>query len=124
MAGTVVKLYKRCSQQIILSTHKRMKTKLPISAEFTAMVTGHGFTRSYLHRFKEIQTLTCPCGQNEDQTINHLLLTCSQLEKERRIMRNAIARTGDTWPPPFDKLTTKHIQAYTKFVNSIDFSTL
>jgi ribonuclease HI len=103
---------------------ERMKTKLPISAEFTAMVTGHGFTRSYLHRFKVIQNPTCPCGLNEEQTINHLLLTCTQLEKERRIMRNDIVRTGDTWPPPFDKFITKHIQTFTKFVNSIDFNTL
>ena len=103
---------------------ERMKTKLPISAEFMVLVTGHGFTRSYLHRFKVIQNPTCPCGLNEEQTIDRLLLTCSQLEKERRTMRNAIVHTGDTWPPPFDKLMTKHIQTFTKFVNSIDFSTL
>ena len=39
-------------------------------------------------------------------------------------MQNAIVRTGDTWPTPFDKLVTKHIQTFAKFVNSIDFSAL
>jgi len=29
---------------------ERMKTMIPISAEFVAMVTGHNLTRSYLHR--------------------------------------------------------------------------
>ena len=33
-------------------TKERMKTTIPISAEFTAMVTGHGLTRSYLHRLR------------------------------------------------------------------------
>ena len=33
---------------------ERMETTVPISAEFTAMVTGHGLTRSYFHRFKII----------------------------------------------------------------------
>jgi len=33
---------------------------IPISAEVTAMVTGHGLTRSYLHRFKFIPNSTWP----------------------------------------------------------------
>jgi hypothetical protein len=44
-----------------------IKIMLPISAEFTAMVTGHGLTRSYLHRFKINPTLTCPCRLKEGQ---------------------------------------------------------
>jgi len=31
-----------------------MKTRIPISSEFTAMVKVHGLTRSYLHRFNFI----------------------------------------------------------------------
>jgi hypothetical protein len=30
---------------------QRLKTKIPITPKFTALVTGHGKTRSYLHRF-------------------------------------------------------------------------
>jgi hypothetical protein len=47
---------------------ERMKTKLPI-VEFTAMVTGLGLTRSYLHRFKFIPNPTCPFGLNEELAI-------------------------------------------------------
>jgi hypothetical protein len=43
----------------------RMKTRIPIPAEFTAIVTGHGLTRSYLHRFKFIPNPTCPCRIKE-----------------------------------------------------------
>ena len=51
-------------------------------------------------------------------------MNCTKLENERRILRNAIARTGDTWPPPFEQLTRKHIKTFTKFAKSIDFSAL
>ena len=96
--------------------NERMKTTKPISAKFTAMVTGHSLTRSYLHRFKIIPNSTCPCGLKEEQTINHVILNCTQLENERRILRSAIVRTGDTWPPLFEQLTRKDIKTFTKFV--------
>ena len=64
----------------------RMKTMIPISAEFTAMVMGHGLTRSYLHRFKIIPNATCSCGLKEEQTINRIILNCTQLENKRRII--------------------------------------
>jgi hypothetical protein len=54
-----------------------MKTRIPISAEFTAMVTGHVLTRSYLHRFKFIPNSTCPCRIKEEQTINHIIMNCT-----------------------------------------------
>jgi len=95
-----------------------------ISAKFTAMTMGHGLNRSYLHRFKIIPNSTCPCGLKEEQTINHIILNCTQLENVRRILRKAIVRTGYTWPPPFEQLTRKHIKTFTKFVRSIDFSAL
>ena len=103
--------------------NERMKTVIPISAEFTAMVTGHGLTRSYLCRFHIIPNSTCTCGL-EEQTINHIIFNCTQLEKERRILRNAIVGTGDTWPPPLEQLTRKHIKTFTKFIKSIDFNPL
>jgi len=76
-------------------TKERMKTTIPISVEFTTMVTGHGLTRSYLNRFKIIPNSTCPRGLKEEQTVNHTILNCTQLEKERRILRSATVHTGD-----------------------------
>jgi hypothetical protein len=90
------------------SIKERMKTMIHISAKFTAKVTGLGLTRSYLHRFKIIPNSTCPCRLREEQTINHIILNCTQLANERRILRNAIIRTDDTWPPSYE-LTRKHI---------------
>jgi hypothetical protein len=101
-----------------------MKTILPVSLEFTAIVTGHGLNRLYLHRFNIIPKSTCPCRLQEEQTINHIIFKCTQLENERKILQNSITRTGDTWPPPYAQLTGKHIKLFIKFVRAVDFSTL
>jgi hypothetical protein len=124
MVGAVDKLYKTNSKQIIFPIHKRerVKTMLPMSLEFTAIITGHGLNRSYLHRFKIIPNSTCRL--QEEQTINHIIFKCTQLENERRILQNAITRTSDTWPTPYEQLTKKHIKLFLQFVRSIDFSTL
>jgi len=45
---------------------ERMKTRIHISSEFTAMATVHGLTRSYLHRIKIIPNPTCPCRLKEE----------------------------------------------------------
>jgi len=103
---------------------ERMKTRIPISSEFMATVMGHGLTRSYLHRFKFIPNSTCSCRIKEEQIVNHIILKCTKLENERRFLRNTIVRTGETWPPPFEQLTRKHIKTFMNFVTSIDFRAL
>jgi len=100
-----------------------MKTRIPISSEFMAMVTGHGLTRSYLRRFKFITNSTY-CCRIKEQTVYHIILKCTKLENERRFLRNTIVRIGEIWPPPFEQLTTKHIKTFMNFVRSIDFSAL
>jgi hypothetical protein len=50
----------------------RLKIKLNLTQNFTAIVTGHGKTKAYLHRFKIIKEPTCPCGTAE-QTMDHLI---------------------------------------------------
>jgi hypothetical protein len=75
---------------------ERMKTRIPISAEVTAMVTGHGVTRSYRHRFKFIPNSTWLSRIKKEQTICNIILNCTQLENDRRILRKAVVRTSDT----------------------------
>jgi hypothetical protein len=45
----------------------RLKLRIPITPEFTAIMSGHGKTKAYLHRFKIIENPTCPCNE-EPQT--------------------------------------------------------
>ena len=52
--------------------------------ETTQFLTGHGFHREYLHRFKISPTDVCPCGENVTQTVTHLLSACPRYLRERQ----------------------------------------
>ena len=43
----------------------RLKTKININPNFTAMITGYGRTRAYRHRFRLIDNAMCPCNKEE-----------------------------------------------------------
>jgi hypothetical protein len=45
---------------------------------FTAIFTGHGKTKEYLHRFKIVEDPTCTCGKAV-QTTDHLIFECDTL---------------------------------------------
>ena len=64
------------------SVEQRLEMKLPITTEFTAIVTGHGKTKSNLHRFKLTDNPTCPCSEGV-QTPEHLIYDCKLLEVQR-----------------------------------------
>ena len=60
----------------------RLKMKLSLSPNFTAMVTTHGKTKAHPHRFKIIQSSECVCTHGY-QTTDHLIFDCDMLDKER-----------------------------------------
>jgi len=101
---------------------ERLITKINITPNLTTMITGHGNTKTYLYRFKIIDSPECPCGHN-DQTTDHILLECTLLSKERDSLISAISRTDD-WPTDKHKLITKHYKAFTRFANQISFDKL
>jgi hypothetical protein len=96
--------------------------KINITSNFTTMVTGHGNIRSYLHRFKTLDTPTCSCG-TEDQTIIHLLYECEILNKERDSLISTVLQT-DIWPISKETLIRKHFKIFVKFTNEISFDKL
>jgi hypothetical protein len=77
---------------------QRLKAKIPITPEFTALVTGHGKTRSYLHRFKLADDLMCLCNEGQ-QTSDHIIFDCNLLEAQRGLMIRNIVGSGGSWPP-------------------------
>ena len=79
-----------------MSGADRLNMKINITHNFTTMVTEHGNIGSYLHRYKILDTPTCPCG-TEDQTIDHLLHECEPLNKERNSLISIVVKT-DVWP--------------------------
>jgi hypothetical protein len=70
--------------------------KITLTPNFTAMVTAHGKTRSYLHRFKIIDSPACPCD-NSIQTVEHLTYKRGKLNNERR-KRIADISKENHWP--------------------------
>jgi hypothetical protein len=50
----------------------RLNTKINLTPNLTAIVTSYGKTKSYLHRFKIIESPDCPCGGG-GQTVDHLI---------------------------------------------------
>jgi len=60
------------------------------------MVTAHGKTRSYLHRFTIIESQDCTCAIG-NQTVDHLLYDCSKPNNEREKLIAYISKE-DNWP--------------------------
>jgi hypothetical protein len=84
---------------------------MPVTPEFTALVTGHGKTKSYLHRFKLADDPMCPC-KGGMQTSHHIIFEC--IEAQRSSMIKQITISGGAWPPAKDELITKYLQAFFK----------
>ena len=64
------------TKQFFPNVQDRLKMNINVTQIFTAMVTGDGKTKAYLHRFKLMQHARCPCNKG-DQTIDHLLNQCT-----------------------------------------------
>ena len=86
------------------------------------MVTAHGKTKAYLHRFKIIQSPECVCA-NGDQTVDHHIFDCSKLDKEREKLIAYTAKEED-WPVRKSDLVNKYLNQFKQFINSIDFEKL
>jgi hypothetical protein len=78
-------------KQLFPSISDRPKLKIDVTSNFTAVVTGHGKSRAYLHRFKLLESATCPCNKG-DQTTEHLLYLCTLLQNQREILKKEIIK--------------------------------
>ena len=83
----------------------RMKLTINATPNFTAIVTGHGNIKSYLHKYKITQSPVCPCEQGE-QSVEHILYKCKLHEHDRDKLIAAVIR-ADSWPVSKDILGIK-----------------
>jgi hypothetical protein len=67
------------------TAEQTLKLKIPMTSEFTAIVSGHGNTKSYLHRFKLIDNPMCPCNEGA-QSSEHLIHYSKILEIQRKTL--------------------------------------
>jgi len=105
------------------TVEQRLKIRIPITPEFTAVVSGHGKTQTYLHRFKLTDNPMCPCNEGE-QSVEHQIHACRILEPQRSSLIQHITTRGGIWPPTNNELVAKYLSAFSRFVKSIDFRKL
>jgi hypothetical protein len=96
-----------------------MKMKITLTPNFTAMVTAHGNTRSYLHRFKLIESPVCPCANGNQTVEEHIMYDCGKLNNERRKLIADISKE-DHWPV----LVNKYLKQITDFIKSTDYGNM
>jgi hypothetical protein len=105
------------------SVEQRFKMKLLITPEFTAIVTGHEKTKSYLLRFKLTDNLTCPSNKGV-QTPEHLIYDCKLLEDQKSSLKQHIMADGGNWPTTNNELVASYLKSFSRFVKCIDFNKL
>jgi len=110
------------TRQFFPSIYDRIKAKLQVTPNFTALITGHGKTRAYLHRFKLLGSPECPCSK-EEQNADHLIFHCNHLQQQRETLQKETTKLGP-WPPNKQELINKYLKQFMNFANSIDFELL
>jgi hypothetical protein len=107
------------TKQYFPTVQETLTTKMRVTQNIAAMMTEHGKTGTYLHRFKILGNATCTFEQG-DQTIDHLLYHCTLLETQRQTMKKNVINAGH-WPASKQDLITKHRDSFLTFLESIDF---
>lgn len=110
-------------REFIPSVVQRMKQPIQLNFALTAVITGHGLTKSYLHRLGIIQDAICICLK-EDQTAEHLIYRCDKLKPQRDKMIKEIESKHAKWPVNKVKLISNHLRVFKTFIQSIDFGEL
>jgi len=86
------------------------------------MLTGHGRTRAYLHRFKLRDDGTRICGQG-DQTTDPLLFHRAKTHTQRDVLKQHVIEKAN-WPASKQELITKYRNSFSAFIEFIDFELL
>jgi hypothetical protein len=114
----------RSVMQIFFSNGRaEAKIRIAITPQLTAIVSGHGKTKTYLHRLKLTDNPMCLYNEGE-QSVEHLIHVCRILEPQRRSLIQHITTRGEIWPPTNNELVAKYLSAFSRFVKSVDFSKL
>ena len=109
------------TKQYVPTVWGRLGIKINLTPNLAAMLTGHGRTRAYLHRFKLRDDATCICGQG-DKTTDHLLFHCTKTHTQRDVLKQIIKKGN--WPASKQELITKYRNFFSAFIESIDFELL
>jgi hypothetical protein len=62
----------------------------------------------------------CPCSEGA-QSPEHLIYDCKILEMQRKTLKHQIKTSGGSWPTTNSDLVAKYLQAFSRFIKSVDF---
>jgi len=110
------------TKQYFPTVQDRIGTKIQLTAKLTAVLTGHGKTKAYLHRFNLRDNTKCICNEG-DQTMDHILFQCTETRKRRDLLKLQLGARR-TWPASKLELITKPKKVFTEYIESIDFDQL
>jgi ribonuclease HI len=110
------------TKQYFPSVQDRLSIKITLTTKLAAVLTGHGKTRAYLHRFKLRDDARCICG-HEEQTMDHILFRCEKTSIQREALKRKTKQQMN-WPECKQELISKHTKAFCEFIESIDFEHL
>jgi hypothetical protein len=110
------------TKEFFPQVHDRQKIKIDVTPILTAIMIGHGKTRSYLYRFKIVEKADCPCG-NGDQTLEHLLYQFAIPNKQREIFKRNVINSGN-WLASKQEIISRHQKSFLLFLKSINFDLL
>jgi hypothetical protein len=107
------------TKQYFPTVQNRLRSKIKLTPKLTAVLTGHGKTKAYLHRFHLSEEATCSCGYKY-RTVDHLLFHCANTSAQREVLKQKL----HTWPASKQDLIFKYQKEFSAFVESIDFEVL
>jgi len=74
------------TRQFFPTIQDRLRYKIKLTPKITAVLTGHGMTKAYLHRFHLSQDAKCKCG-NEYQSMYHIMFNCEEINDQRELLK-------------------------------------
>ena len=108
--------------------------RLNTTGNYTTIVTGHGNIKSYLYKYKTIDSPMCPCtkGQQTAQHTAHYRQAnvslhkrsanstthCPLLEKEREKLKAVVTRT-ENWPVSCNKVGIQYYKNFKEYMGKI-----
>jgi ribonuclease HI len=104
------------TKQFYLNIKDRLKQRLKLTPNLTAIITAHGKTKAYLHRFNIIESPQCTCKAGP-QTVDHLIYECNMIKTESSTINQ---HPPGVWPMEKRELLKEHTKQFTQFINSID----
>jgi len=84
----------------------RLKLRISPTPNFTAILTGHGNIKTYLHKFNIIESPKWACDKGE-QTVDHIIYSWNLQEQERDRLKAVITRSEQR-PISKNKLVLKY----------------